>query len=60
VLRLEIADNGSGLEAGSAGIGLQTMRERAAEVGGSCEIESPAGGGTLVRAELPRLAEALA
>jgi signal transduction histidine kinase len=54
-LRLEIADNGGGLSAGSSGIGLHTMRERAAEVGGTCEISERTGGGTLVVATLPRL-----
>ncbi len=38
MLRLEIADDGGGLSHGSAGIGLHTMRERAAEIGGTCEI----------------------
>ena len=55
-LRLEIADDGEGLTSGSAGIGLHTMKERAAEVGGTCEIRSRTGGGTLVTASLPRLA----
>ena len=54
-LRLEIADNGAGLSIGSSGIGLHTMKERAAEVGGTCEIGDRAGGGTLVLASLPRL-----
>jgi len=54
VLRLEIADDGEGLSRGSAGIGLHTMRERAEEIGGSCEISSRANGGTLVTASLPR------
>ena len=54
-LRLEIADDGGGLSIGSSGIGLQTMRERAAEVGGTCEIGGRTGGGTLVVASLPRL-----
>jgi signal transduction histidine kinase len=30
------------------------MRERAEEIGGSCEISSRANGGTLVTASLPR------
>lgn len=55
-LRLEIADNGGGLSIGSTGIGLHTMKERAAEVGGTCEIGGRTGGGTLVVASLPRLA----
>ncbi len=54
-LRLEIADDGGGLTTGAAGIGLHTMKERAAEVGGTCEIGTRAGGGTLVTASLPRL-----
>jgi len=54
VLRLEIADDGGGLTAASTGIGLHTMKERAAEIGGTCEIGSRAGGGTLVTASLPR------
>ncbi len=55
-LGLEIADDGGGFTSGSAGIGLHTMQERAAEVGGTCEIGPRTGGGTLVRASLPRLA----
>lgn len=54
-LRLEIADNGGGLSIASSGIGLHTMKERAAEVGGTCEISDRTGGGTLVVASLPRL-----
>ena len=54
-LRLEIADNGAGISIGSSGIGLHTMKERAAEVGGTCAIGERAGGGTLVLASLPRL-----
>jgi signal transduction histidine kinase len=55
VLRLEIADDGDGLSRGSSGIGLYTMKERAAEIGGICEVGSRAGGGTLVTVALPRL-----
>jgi signal transduction histidine kinase len=57
-LKLEIADNGGGLSIGSSGIGLHTMKERAAEVGGTCEISDRTGGGTLVVASLPRLRSA--
>jgi signal transduction histidine kinase len=56
VLRLEIVDDGDGLSHGSTGIGLHTMTERAEEIGGTCEIASRAGGGTLVAASLPRQA----
>ena len=58
VLRLEIVDDGGGLTTGSVGIRLHTMKERAAEVGGTCEIGSRVGGGTIVMASLPRLAVA--
>lgn len=54
MLRLEIADDGRGLsrERGP-GVGLSSMRERAEELGGSCVVESPPGGGTRARASLP-------
>ena len=38
----------------AGGSGLETMRERAEELGGSLELLPRAGGGTLVRAVLPR------
>jgi signal transduction histidine kinase len=54
VLRLEVTDDGRGiLEDRSAGVGLASMRERAEELGGTCEIETPSSGGTSVRAILP-------
>jgi signal transduction histidine kinase len=53
-LALDIVDDGRGLPARvRPGIGLQSMRERAAEVGGTCRIDRPAGGGTRVAARLP-------
>ncbi|WP_067178574.1 sensor histidine kinase [Microtetraspora niveoalba] len=64
-LVLEVTDDGraaSAPEAGApagagvgvgAGVGTASMRERAAELGGSCVIEPRAEGGTRVRAELP-------
>jgi hypothetical protein len=53
-LHLEVHDNGRGLpEAITHGVGLGSMAERAAELGGSCMIESSPGSGTTVRAELP-------
>ena len=52
---LQLADDGRGAgEASSGGSGLETMRERAEELGGSLELLPRAGGGTLVRAILPR------
>jgi signal transduction histidine kinase len=58
-MRLEVRDDGRGLpearagEAGRAGVGLTTMRERAAELGGRLVVEALPEGGTCVRAELP-------
>lgn len=53
-LRVEVADDGVGLpENPVAGVGLTSMRERAAEVGGSCVIGPRPGGGTEVIARLP-------
>jgi two-component system NarL family sensor kinase len=53
-LRIEVADDGSGLPADLVpGVGLGSMRERAAELGGTWAIESSPGGGTVVRALLP-------
>jgi signal transduction histidine kinase len=49
-----IEDNGVGRTAGThAGVGMTTMRERAAELGGSCVIEDATPGGTRVRASIP-------
>ena len=53
-LRLEITDDGIGLpEDRHAGVGLFSMRERAAELGGTCELASIPTGGTRVLARLP-------
>jgi signal transduction histidine kinase len=53
-LELEVYDDGGGLpERHRPGVGLGSMRARAAELGGSCTIEHAAGGGTVVRANLP-------
>ena len=53
-LRLEVRDDGYGLppERGR-GVGLASMRERAAELGGECVVDSFSAGGTRVRASLP-------
>ena len=53
-LELEVSDDGGGIggEAG-AGLGLVSMRERAEELGGTCEVSTPPGGGTRVVARLP-------
>jgi signal transduction histidine kinase len=58
VLLLEIADDGQGMEERRVGLGLQTMQERATDLGGSCQITSTSGAGTVVAARLPALASA--
>ena len=51
---LEIVDDGVGIPAGrSAGVGLSSMRERAAELGGSCVVEKASKRGTRVLVRLP-------
>jgi signal transduction histidine kinase len=53
-LLVEVADDGTGIGPEvAAGVGLHSIRERAAELGGRTEISCPASGGTLVRAWLP-------
>ena len=53
-LVVEVADDGSGIAADAeAGVGLVSVRERAAELGGRSEVTCPPGGGTVVRAWLP-------
>ena len=58
MLIVEIQDNGKGLPPHyHAGVGISAMRERSAELGGSCIIENVAVGGTRVSARLPLLKE---
>lgn len=54
-LRLTIADNGRGfkVEDPTTGYGLRSMRERAALIGASVQVESRPQGGTRVVVELP-------
>jgi len=53
-LRLEIEDDGRGIGAERGhGVGLHSMRERAAELGGECVVEPVPEGGARVRASLP-------
>jgi signal transduction histidine kinase len=52
VLHVEVADDGRGIEEDrGTGVGLSSMRERAAELGGWCTVE--ASSGTRVHAHLP-------
>jgi signal transduction histidine kinase len=56
-LRLEVADDGAGFDpdADYAGhLGLRSMRERAASLGGALAVESAAGRGSKVIATIPR------
>jgi signal transduction histidine kinase len=58
-VRLEVADDGTGFDPGDAELrsrrlGLTSMEERAARLGGRLEIHSAPGAGALVRLEVPR------
>ncbi|MGR6914141.1 sensor histidine kinase [[Actinomadura] parvosata] len=56
VLRVLVADDGKGLpESHRAGVGLGSMRERAAELGGICVVTGEPGAGTRVEVMLPLL-----
>jgi signal transduction histidine kinase len=51
---LEIVDDGRGIPlTRRAGVGLNSMHERATELGGSCIIESQPGAGTRIAVSLP-------
>jgi two-component system, NarL family, sensor kinase len=53
-LRIEVSDNGTGPQSSwQEGVGLTSMRERAAELGGSCEAGPGPHGGGRVAASLP-------
>jgi signal transduction histidine kinase len=53
-LSLEVADDGRGLALDRrAGVGLSSMCERAAELGGECQVTPRPAGGTRVLARLP-------
>jgi len=53
-LTLEVLDDGCGLPAQlHAGVGLASMRERAAELGGTCVVEAASNVGVRVYARLP-------
>jgi two-component system, NarL family, sensor kinase len=60
-LEVEVADDGAGIEERTrAGVGLLSLRERAEELGGRCEVRSVEPHGTLVTAVLPVPASTLA
>jgi len=52
-LHVEVGDDGCGRADPAAGTGLQGLRDRVAAVDGALSIESPQGGGTIVRARIP-------
>jgi signal transduction histidine kinase len=57
-LRIEVVDDGRGIDSDVvAGVGLRSLRERAEELGGRCEVSCPDTGGTAVRAWIPIAAE---
>jgi signal transduction histidine kinase len=53
MLVVEVVDNGRGGADTRAGTGLRGLADRVGAVGGTFVIESPPGGGTTLRAELP-------
>lgn len=52
-LLVEVADDGVGPGGGADGVGTASMRERAAELGGTLEVGPGATGGTTVSARIP-------
>jgi signal transduction histidine kinase len=55
-LRIEVSDDGVGFDprsVGDRGLGLASMRDRAAVVGGSLTVRSRPGQGTLLRLDVP-------
>ena len=53
VLRLTIADDGVGGANADGGSGLRGLADRVEALGGRFELDSPAGEGTTLRAEIP-------
>ncbi len=54
VLVIEVSDDGEGFASGrGAGVGMMSMRERCAELGGSLGVDRTPEGWTVVRATLP-------
>jgi signal transduction histidine kinase len=53
-LMVEVVDDGKGISAQAhRGVGIDSMRERAAELGGTCVVETASQGGVRVFARLP-------
>lgn len=59
-LRIEVSDNGRGLPSNhQRGVGINSMLERAAELGGTCVVENAPDGGARVVALLPIISSLL-
>ena len=52
-LVVDVSDDGVGGASPDSGSGLRGLSERVEALGGSLNVTSPAGAGTLVHAELP-------
>ena len=52
-LVVEVSDDGVGGADASSGSGLRGLEDRVGAVGGTLEVESPPGRGTVVRARIP-------
>lgn len=53
-LHVDVTDDGCGMAPGwQPGTGVRSIRERAAELGGTCTVAAANGGGTIVSARLP-------
>ena len=50
---VEVADDGDGGAALDGGSGLQGLADRVGALDGTLELDSPAGGGTVLRARFP-------
>ena len=50
---VEVGDDGIGGADASRGSGLRGLEDRVGALGGSIELESPPGGGTVLRARNP-------
>jgi len=53
---VEVADDGRGFDPATVGpehFGLRSMRGRVADLGGRLEVTSAAGGGTILRVQVP-------
>jgi signal transduction histidine kinase len=53
LLRVEVRDDGDGGADPARGSGLRGLADRAAALDGGLDVISPAGGGTVLRVEIP-------